>query len=1793
MFVGTGQARPAGRQQLFSARSPSGLGRALLTSFIGLVLAAGLPKSALAQCSASGTLTPGSVVTCSGSQTSRVGQGPGADRVTVIVNDGGTVRVTNTNSISLGNNVTITLGTPGPGPGGSAGNPAVVVQTTTNAGASGGQYGDGSNTIDVGSNSTILINKNASVIATGTQTSAEAINPYGAGNTILNYGLIQGGPSSAMFFQNVGTTGASPRNVVDNYGVIQLIPVGSVNPVTGGQAVGSNGNVGIDFINETGAKVIGNLQFQGGNDRVTLNPASAITGNFDGGGGNNLLTLNASPSSADTFAGQVKNFQTLNKTGGGTWTLTGTVGDNTASGAAPLAVNVIGGTLVLTGNNAAFNGSIVVNPGSSLPVPGPDPTATLEARAQSLPPLITDHGVLLVNQVSPDGIQPNDGTYAGVVQGTGVLTKIGSGMLTLTGANTYSGGTNLNVGAIAAAADSALGAPTAPLTFNGGTLRLLSSFDVAANRPMVLNVPSPGLPGSGTIDTNGFQTTVAQAISGAGALTKAGAGLLALTGANTYGGGTTIAAGTLQLGNGGASGSIVGDVADNGTLAFNRSDSVIFPGVISGSGGLAQSSTGTTILISNETFTGGTVVSAGALQLGNGGGTVGRVIGPILNNAALVFDRADIASNPGQISGTGTVSQIGTGTEILSAANTYTGGTIVTAGTLQIGDGATSGSIVGNVLDNATLSFNRADTVVFPGVVSGTGLLAQYGGGTTILTGANTYTGGTRIAAGTLQLGDGGTNGSIVGDVSATSGTLVFDRSDAVVFPGAISGAGGSVVQAGTGTTILTGASTYTGGTMISAGVLRLGNGGTSGSLTGDIIDNATLAFDRSDVATIASFISGTGGAAQIGTGTTILTANNSYAGGTTISAGVLQLGNGGSSGRIIGDVANSGTLVFDRSDVFSLPGSVSGIGSVVQAGTGTTILTGASTYTGGTTISAGTLQLGNGGGSGSIVGNVADNGSLVFDRADMVTFPGVISGTGSATQAGAGTTILTGNSSYTGGTTISAGTLQLGNGGSAGSITGNVADNGSLVFDRADTVTFPGVISGTGSATQAGIGITILTAISPFSGGAAVNAGTLVVGDPSHPAASLSGGGPIVVSPGATLGGFGAVTGPVLNNGTVAAGNATPGFATAAAGAFTINGSLRNQALVNLASDPIIGNTLVVKDDYASAGGRVAANTLLNAGGPLSNQVTDRLLIGGGASGVTSVRINGIGAGAFTSTGVPDAADGISVVQVAGPSSAAAFTLPGGYIDGGSPFQYHLNAYGPGSPNGPAFAGQSLVGNAGNQWDYRLQNAYVTPIGPLPPEPVPPSPGPSPGPGPGPQPPAPPLPPNARLELAPQAPAYITAPTALFNAGFQDLDSLHRRLGEIRDDQTLGRGQQGEVFVRGYGDRFTYTSDRSFAEYGFNSSQDYAATQFGGSWIAVDNASGTLRAGLAGTLGRLWFEPSAVDGASKGLFNTETLAGITTWQSRAGWYIDAIVSGGMFDGQITTSSRGQTTGMNGTSAAASIEAGYPVPLGWQGLAIEPQAQLMYQHLDFARRTDIDGIGVDLGSPNQGVFRGGARLLKPLAGPDGMLFTPYLKANLLQGIGGGDQVRLSNVGFATGQFGTALQVGGGMTGTLTRNLSVYGDIAWQHDVGGGGFRGWAFDAGLRYAFGAVPAASAGAVAGPAPTEAGPHTYLVFFDWDSATLTGRARQIVADAARASARTPLTRIHVSGYADTSGDPRHNQGLSLRRAQAVAAKLVHDGVPRDAITARGFGATRLLVPTGPGVREPQNRRVEIVLE
>lgn len=508
-----------------------------------------------------------------------------------------------------------------------------------------------------------------------------------------------------------------------------------------------------------------------------------------------------------------------------------------------------------------------------------------------------------------------------------------------------------------------------------------------------------------SLDSNGFDVTAASPWTGTGGLTKLGLGTATLTGANSYSGGTTISAGTLQIGNGGTSGSVAGDITDNAGLTFNRSDTQTYAGIVSGSGTLTQAGTGATVLTGNNTYAGGTTINAGALQLGNGG-TTGAIVGNVVDNAMLVLNRSDNYQFNGAISGAGALQQVGTGTTVLTASSTYTGGTTISAGTLQVGNGGTTGAIVGDLIDNGTLSFNRGDSYTFTGTISGNGAVKQIGTGTTTLTADDTYTGLSTISAGVLQLGNGGTTGSIVGNVLDNS-VLTFNRSGSLTYGGAITGTGAINMQGG-GTLTLTGVSNVSGATTIAGANLRLENGGklTSGTLISTSTQTITVSGAGSELDTsTGNMVLGSGGSA---TNTTLLVDN-----GGVVRSGGTFLASAGSFGPHIANV------------------TVTGSGSLIQAAT--------------------TFVLG---------GNVAGSGSLTVSAGGHISSAGATIGAGFVAQATPPSATITGPGSQwamTGGMSHFAGSMSVLNGGAVTVGTTALVGSGP---NRADLL-----ISGPGSS--------------------------------------------------------------------------------------------------------------------------------------------------------------------------------------------------------------------------------------------------------------------------------------------------------------------------------------------------------------------------------------------------------------------------------------------------------------------------------------------------------------------------------------------------------------------------------------------------------------------------------------------------------------------------------------------------------------------------------------------------------
>jgi autotransporter-associated beta strand protein len=569
------------------------------------------------------------------------------------------------------------------------------------------------------------------------------------------------------------------------------------------------------------------------------------------------------------------------------------------------------------------------------------------------------------------------------------------------------------------------------------------------------------------------------------------------------------------------------------TLAWPSSgtNDAYFYGSHSGGESIAASGN---LTVGNITFAGTTyTISGGTLTLAASSGT----------STITTSYNSTIGS---VLAGTVALTKSGAADLILTGSDTYSGATTISTGTLQIGSGGTTGSIgkTSGVSNSGVLEFDNTSGETFAPVISGGGALVQ-AAGTLILTGSDTYSGATTISGGTLQLGSGGTTGSINSTSITDNSVLTFDRSDSsMTFSQAVSGTGG-LLQAGTGILILTGSNAYSGATTISGGTLQLGSGGTMGSINStSITDNGVLTFDRSDSSmTFSQAVNGTGGLLQAGTGILILTGSNAYSGATTISGGTLQLGSGGATGSIgkTSGVSNSGVLEFDNTSGETCSPVISGSGALVQAA-GTLILTGSNTYSGATTISAGTLQVGSGGSTGSIgnTSGVSNSGVLEFDNTSGETFSPVISGGGALVQA-AGLLILTGSDTYSGATTISAGTLQVGTGGTTGSIgkTSGVSDGGVLAFSLSGNTAFALAITGGGGLTQMGPGALTLTGSNSYAGGTTVAGGILqFTGNSAVPDSgtiTIDAGAALTLAPSGT---YSTVTG-WLSSGKIAAASA------------------------------------------------------------------------------------------------------------------------------------------------------------------------------------------------------------------------------------------------------------------------------------------------------------------------------------------------------------------------------------------------------------------------------------------------------------------------------------------------------------------------------------------------------------------------------------------------------------------------------------------------------------------------------
>ncbi|EOK5225673.1 autotransporter-associated beta strand repeat-containing protein [Salmonella enterica] len=952
----------------------------------------------------------------------------------------------------------------------SASDPFIVADLTTHSGA----------TVEIGAGSTLQANTltqqdGSTLTADLTATSGPAIR---AKNVNLDGTLNVASPASQ-----------EPIRSTDD--LISLALIESDNAISGDfDGITINGNamnpdafitvVGQKNVNDTHYDLVETLTWYADHDNAAID----AHGTFNLADADDSFTVNTVLENVDANSGW--NGQSLTKTGAGTLILNA---ENTYTG----GTTISGGTLVATNVEALGTGNVTDN-------------ATLELST--------------------------GGDFANNIGGTGSVVKSGDETLTLSGTNSYTGGTTISGGTLVASNVEALG-----------------TGDVTNNATLELN-------------TGGDFTN---AISGSGQVVKSGDKTLTLSGANSYSGATTISGGTLIATHVNALGT--GAIDNRASLLLDASGQFTVTDLTTESGGnteigagstlqattLTQKSDSTLTINLNSNTTAPVIHAASQVSLAGTLDITG--VGDVLDSdpastddldtftliasdktiagdfekltvAGMDADLADFITVDGRIDDTGKQYELTTaltwyadrddavtdahGTFNLTnadgsfAVNTvlenvdatldpasatgWDGTSLIKqgAGTLILnaentytgGTTISGGTLVatnvdalgtGDVTDDATLELNTGGT--FDNAISGSGLVVKSGDETLTLSGTNTYSGGTLISGGTLVASNVEALGT--GDVTNDA---VLELNTSGDFDNALSGSG-QVEKSGDGTLTLSGSNTYTGGTLISGGTLVASNVEALG--TGDVTDNAVLELNTGG--DFDNAISGSGQVVKSGDETLTLSGANSYTGGTTISGGTLVATSVDALGS--GDVTDNAVLELNTGGDFT--NSISGSGQVVKSGDETLTLSGANSYTGGTLISSGTLVANDVNALGT--GDVTDNATLALNTGG--TFDNAISGSGKVEKSGDKTLTLSGANSYTGGTTINDGTLVASNVEALGS--GDVTDNATLELNTGGT--FDNAIGGSGNVVKSGADTLTLSGSNNYTGGTTINDGTLV----------------------------------------------------------------------------------------------------------------------------------------------------------------------------------------------------------------------------------------------------------------------------------------------------------------------------------------------------------------------------------------------------------------------------------------------------------------------------------------------------------------------------------------------------------------------------------------------------------------------------------------------------------------------------------------------------------------------------
>ncbi|WP_332060708.1 autotransporter outer membrane beta-barrel domain-containing protein [Bartonella sp. CB74] len=457
-----------------------------------------------------------------------------------------------------------------------------------------------------------------------------------------------------------------------------------------------------------------------------------------------------------------------------------------------------------------------------------------------------------------------------------------------------------------------------------------------------------------------------------------------------------------------------------------------------------------------------------------------------------------------------------------------------------------------------------------------------------------------------------------------------------------------------------------------------------------------------------------------------------------------------------------------------------------------------------------------------------------------------------------------------------------------------------------------------------------------------------------------------------------------------------------------------------------------------ATGNANVYFNLKWSDGAAKEEQKADRLLIHGDVSGNTTIHLKSFlkGENKQAEEIIPVNTRGLSLIQVSGEANETNFKLANGYATmKGSPYKYTLNAFGPTSSHGKANVEQSLLGEDENFWDFRLQSVTLDP--------------------------------DAKIKaFVPQVASYLVMPNAMFSAGLTDVNNQNALLDDAQTtaSETRNNKKRGILFSS-YGNKVTLSSNRTPLQYGYGADVCYTALQAGIVLAAMEGQNIFTNFGLLGTYGKLAFTPKDMEGSGKSTLDKWSLTAYSKIQYDNNVYINALLSYGTLQGNITTDLIGNTAKVDNTKIfGVSATIGKKLATGTEGLVFEPQAQLIYQRLMFNIIDDIDNFEVDMGTPHQWLVRFGGRLTRTMIFDEkNRTVSFYGKLNMLKAFSDNNTIKIADT-LRLDSMGSSIEGGFGIRAQFTHNIALHGDVSYRHRLQKAGASGINFSGGIRYRF---------------------------------------------------------------------------------------------------------------------------------